>query len=140
MSKKKTPDDYEVGYGKPPKETQFQKGVSGNPRGRPKKSLDYDQELIRESESLIAITENGRPKRISKHKVVVKQLVKQAMTGSPQAQRIYLDHRQQALERLALLAASQPSNPGNYDDVRYLTTEELMRIAAAGLEKTEQES
>ncbi|MBL4544643.1 MAG: hypothetical protein JKP95_01895 [Oceanicaulis sp.] len=28
--------EYEVGYGKPPKATQFKKGQSGNPRGRPK--------------------------------------------------------------------------------------------------------
>lgn len=27
---------YEVGYGKPPAETRFQKGQSGNPRGRPR--------------------------------------------------------------------------------------------------------
>ena len=27
---------YEVGYGKPPMETRFKKGQSGNPRGRPK--------------------------------------------------------------------------------------------------------
>ena len=27
--------DYEVGYGKPPRETRFAKGQSGNPRGRP---------------------------------------------------------------------------------------------------------
>ena len=27
---------YEVGYGKPPKETRFRKGQSGNPKGRPK--------------------------------------------------------------------------------------------------------
>ena len=27
---------YEVGYGKPPKHSQFQKGKSGNPKGRPK--------------------------------------------------------------------------------------------------------
>ena len=43
---------------------------------------DFDEELIRESESLMSITENGRRKRISKHKVVVKQLMKQAMTGN----------------------------------------------------------
>jgi hypothetical protein len=30
------PHDYEVGYGRPPKETRFQPGKSGNPRGRPK--------------------------------------------------------------------------------------------------------
>ncbi len=29
-------NDYEVGYGCPPKHTQFMKGQSGNPRGRPK--------------------------------------------------------------------------------------------------------
>ena len=29
--------DYEVGYGKPPKSRRFQPGVSGNPKGRPKR-------------------------------------------------------------------------------------------------------
>lgn len=27
---------YDVGYGKPPQETRFKKGASGNPMGRPK--------------------------------------------------------------------------------------------------------
>jgi hypothetical protein len=137
MSKDRTQDDYEVGYGKPPKDTRFQKGISGNPKGRPQKSLDFDHELIRESNSLMTINENGQRKRISKHKVVVKQLMKGAMTGSPHAQRTYFGLRQQALERIVLVAAPQPNNSGKYDNFRNLTDEELMRIAAAGPEKTE---
>jgi hypothetical protein len=33
------PDDYEVGFGRPPKHTQFKKKQSGNPDGRPKNNL-----------------------------------------------------------------------------------------------------
>jgi hypothetical protein len=136
MSKDETQDDYEVGYRKPPKDTRFQKGTSGNPKGRPKKSLDFDHELIRESNSLMTINENGQRKRISKHGVVIKQLMKQAMTGSFQAQRIYFDRQQHALDRAALMGGAQSNNSGKYADINNLTDDELMRIAVAGLKKT----
>ena len=41
-------EDYEVGYGKPPKSGQFKKGISGNPPGRPKKPSDFASELKKE--------------------------------------------------------------------------------------------
>jgi hypothetical protein len=34
--KKKDDGEERVGYGKPPRRTQFKKGHSGNPKGRPK--------------------------------------------------------------------------------------------------------
>src|ERR1700758_4667098 len=107
MSAKKT--SYEVGYRKPPKNTQFQKGASGNPRGRPKKPLDFDHELIKESKSPVTVTENGRPKRISKIQGIATQLTNKALAGNPLAIRLYLDHYERVLERATLLAAQQPS-------------------------------
>jgi hypothetical protein len=86
----------------------------------PKKSLNFDDELIRESNSLMTINENGQRKRISKHKVAIKQLIKLAMTGNTQALRMYLDHHQRAHERGDLVAGPQPNNSGKYDKVRKL--------------------
>jgi predicted site-specific integrase-resolvase len=122
---------YEVGYGKPPKCTRFQKGVSGNPKGRPKKAPDFDAELIRESKSLITINDNGRRTRISKFQGIVKQLTNEALTGNISALRMFFAVCQPALERAALSAEQQCGGPGKWDDPTKLTDEELERIILA---------
>lgn len=38
-------NEYEVGYGKPPKKHQFKPGYSGNKKGRPKGSLNVFTEI-----------------------------------------------------------------------------------------------
>src|ERR1700761_9075321 len=125
MSKKNRLESYEVGYGKPPRSTQFQKGVSGNPKGRPKKTLDFDLALLRESGVYVTINENGHPRRISKHDLVIKQLLHKAIGGSIPTARTYLDRHQIASEKIALLEAAQARVAERCSDIRRLTDEEL---------------
>ena len=135
MSEENMSDSYEVGYGKPPRSTQFQKGNSGNPKGRPKKALDFDLELLRQSKVTIVINVNGRPHRISKHEAVIKQLTIKAISGSIPALRTYVDRYERALEKMALLEAAQAREAERYNDVKNLTDEELLKIIHAEMEK-----
>jgi hypothetical protein len=63
-SRKAETDRYKVGYGKPPKATQFKRGRSGNPKGRPKGSRKLATDLAAELGERITIREDGRSRRI----------------------------------------------------------------------------
>ena len=76
---------YEVGYGKPPVHSRFQKGQSGNPRGRPKGMLNLATRLQRELNQKITITENGKRRQVSKLEAALKQLVNKAASGDHRA-------------------------------------------------------
>jgi hypothetical protein len=77
--------DYEVGYGQPPKSTQFKKGQSGNPNGRPKGAQGITASLKRELNSKITVTEGQQTKTISKAEAVAKRLLAKALAGDLKA-------------------------------------------------------
>ncbi len=78
-------DDYEVGYGKPPKHTQFKKGQSGNPKGRRKGARGLKSDLRDELKERITIQEDGKQVTLSKQRLMIKQLTNQAVKGDAQA-------------------------------------------------------
>jgi hypothetical protein len=71
----------DVGFGKPPKHTQFRKGVSGNPRGRPKGSKNVATVLASMLREKVVVNENGRRRVMTKLDAAVAQLVNQATSG-----------------------------------------------------------
>ena len=77
--------DYEIGYGRPPKASQFRKGQSGNPNGRPKGKRGLKSDLRAELTARVQVTENGRKMTLTKQRVIVKQLVAQAAKGDLRA-------------------------------------------------------
>ncbi len=88
MSKKSDddkPDDYKVGYARPPANSRFKPGQSGNPKGRPKGARNFSTEIEAELNARVDVTENGRSKKITKRALVAKKLVNKGAQGDAKA-------------------------------------------------------
>jgi hypothetical protein len=85
-----TPRDYVVGYGKPPLHTRFQKGRSGNPKGRPRGKKNMSTLLSAALDAAIIVVENGRRKKISKREAIITQLVNKSASADLKATQIVL--------------------------------------------------
>ena len=92
MTKRKAsaPSDYPVGYGRPPKETRFQPGKSGNPAGRRKGSRTVGAILTDIIEQKVPVTENGKTRRMPALEVMLRRLVNDAMRGERNAMKLLL--------------------------------------------------
>ena len=83
--------DYEVGYGKPPRNTQFKKGQSGNPRGRPSGSKNLATLVSVALNEPVIVVENGGRRKITKREAIIKQLVNRSTKADWRAIKIVLD-------------------------------------------------
>lgn len=78
-------DDYEVGNKKPPKHSRFKPGVSGNPRGRPKGSVNLRTRVTQQLNQNMTVTSNGRPVKMRKNELIARQIVDKAIKGDLKA-------------------------------------------------------
>jgi len=79
------PDQYRVGYGRPPKAHQFKPGQSGNPKGRPKGSENLAKIFKRVFSEKVLVHEGSRVRRISAVEAALLRLREQALRGDCRA-------------------------------------------------------
>jgi hypothetical protein len=74
-----------VGYKRPPLHTRFQRGVSGNPRGRQKGVRNFGADVKRTLEIPVNLTENGKSKRVSTQEALMLRLREKALKSDARA-------------------------------------------------------
>jgi len=90
--------DYVIGYGQPPQVTRFQKGASGNPRGRPRKTSAQPkaiavpnaiaQQAARIARRQLKVREGGKVRKMDSVEAILLQLQRKALTGNVPAMRL----------------------------------------------------
>jgi len=111
-----------VGYGRPPVHSRFQKGRSGNPRGRPRARRSLECIVGEVLDQKMWVTVDGRRKRVPVEKAILLRLRELALKGDLRAARMLLD-----LTR----GEGETIEPGLVGDL--LSQEDLAILAGAGL-------
>ena len=76
---------YDVGYGRPPKHTRFEKGKSGNPKGRPKGSNNFSTDVMNVLKAPVKTREGGRIGNLSTQMAGLMRIREKALAGDGKA-------------------------------------------------------
>jgi hypothetical protein len=80
-----------VGYCRPPLHTRFKPGQSGNPKGRPRGTVNLKTDLGEELSERIRVREGERDFKVSKQRAMLKALVAKALKGDARAANVILN-------------------------------------------------
>ena len=112
---------YQVGYHKPPARSRFRRGISGNPKGRPRGSKGFATIIRDQLDAMVKIRQNGRAKKISMREVIITQVLNRAVAGDSRAIEIVL------LKMDLLRRNWEPRPSGELDDETYERFREKIR-------------
>lgn len=76
---------YVVGYGKPPVDSRFKPGRSGNPKGKPKGAKSYKAIVAAALHEKITVTTPRGKKRMTKLEALIQSNMHAALKGDPKA-------------------------------------------------------
>jgi hypothetical protein len=103
LNPKKAGNFGDARYRKPPGNTQFRPGQSGNPAGRPKGTRNFKTELRATLQTPVKINKAGRSRKVSTQRASLMVLSAKALNGDQRA----IEH----LIGLALRIDDEPSGP-----------------------------
>lgn len=121
-------DSYEVGYKKPPRNTRFQKGRSGNPKGRPKGARGVDAVLKEIMNEKIAVKTAGGRQTMRRKVAMLHRAIDLALAGNTRMMEMILRRldsaetreladviRSDATAASAAAAVTPPQPPVDFD-------------------------
>jgi hypothetical protein len=117
-------NDYEVGYRKPPKQRRYQKGQSGNPKGRPRGSRSSGTLLREILSERVEVRETGRIRTVTKKELILRHAVNKAATGDPRAREFLLNRTPWLQKEFA-----EPRRPRMSDIEAFERAREILRGA-----------
>jgi hypothetical protein len=83
---------YDIGYMKPPRDTQFKPGTSGNRQGRPRGTKSTYKLLDDLLDQTVQITQDGRQIKINKKTAILLQAVNKAVKGDTRSIQTLFPH------------------------------------------------
>jgi Family of unknown function (DUF5681) len=86
----KPPGQYDVGYGRPPIDSRFQPGQSGNSAGRRKGQPTANEIFTKEAARLVKIKRGDTVETITKFEAIVRRMLQLGMEGDIAAARLVL--------------------------------------------------
>jgi hypothetical protein len=136
---------YDVGYGRPPRHTQFQKGRSGNPGGRPRRDpIDRLKTLtLQQAYRTIVVSKNGVAKQLPAIEAVLRSQIESAVNGNVRAQCAFLksvqtfereDAQAAGLETAALDTAALEEHTAALEEHAAALEEHIEGLVQQGLE------